>query len=93
MTLPDYAVRVSKIRTLSKAVLVAQYNLVTAAQRKEWEEYSVHNYDWVNEALVVQKKDKSYRGKVIDKDDFPVSPEIFQNRIDELNLPRYIPKW
>ena len=43
VTLPDYAVRVAKIRSLFKAVLVTQYHFVTDGQRAKWGNYSVAN--------------------------------------------------
>jgi hypothetical protein len=66
VTLPDLAVRLAKLRSLSKAVVVQQSHFVTAAQREEWENYTLTHDGWAQEALDIQKTDKNYHGAVYD---------------------------
>jgi hypothetical protein len=66
VTLPDLAVRLAKLRSLSKAVVVQQSHFVTAAQREKWENYTLNHDGWAQEALDVQKTDKNYHGAVHD---------------------------
>jgi hypothetical protein len=65
VTIPDYAVRVAKLRSLSKAVYAGQYQVVQPEQRAEWEAYSVENDYWVNEGIETQANDETYEGKII----------------------------
>jgi hypothetical protein len=65
VNLPDYAVRVAKIRSLSKAVLVTQYHFVTDGQRAKWENYSVANDCWVDASIEVQKNDETYEDMIV----------------------------
>ena len=62
VTLPDYAVRLSKVRALSNAVVVATYHLVQDKQRELWQNYSLANDAWVGQALEVQKNDRNFHG-------------------------------
>ena len=61
VTLPDYAVRMAKLRSLSKAILVTQYHYVTGDERADWEAYSVENDAWV-EAGIDNQKVRARRG-------------------------------
>jgi hypothetical protein len=65
VTLPDYAVRVAKLRAFSKAFSVSQYHFVNGDQREEWEEYSFAHDSWVTEAMQFQKKDRNFHGKLM----------------------------
>jgi hypothetical protein len=65
VTVPDYAVRVAKIASLSRAVVLNQYHLVPEDQRVEWESYSLQNNGWVDEALRIQAIDPTYAGKLV----------------------------
>jgi hypothetical protein len=65
VTLPDYAVRVAKLRAFSKAFVVGQYHFVRGDQREEWEEYSFAHDSWVTEAMQFQKKDRNFHGKLM----------------------------
>jgi len=61
-TVPDFAVKAAKLRTLSKAFVVSTYPLVTQETRAEWEPYSDSNNDWVNNGLQVQLNDPNFHG-------------------------------
>ena len=58
-----FAVRAAKLRSLTKALVLTTYPLVTDAQRDDWESYSVTHDGWVEEGMLVQQKDKNFKGK------------------------------
>jgi hypothetical protein len=60
VTLPDFALRASKILPLSDAVTINFNPLVTTTTRLEWEAYSLHHDKWVNETLAIQAAWKGY---------------------------------
>jgi hypothetical protein len=91
VTLPDYAVRVAKIRSLSKAVLVTQYHFVADGQRAKWEKYSVANDYWVDESIEVQKNDQTYQGKIVT--DYWTRPDIHVDADPYTRPGPYLPKW
>jgi hypothetical protein len=91
VTVPDYAVRLAKLRSLSKAVLVSQYHFVAGNERTDWEAYSVANDGWVVEGIEVQKKDENFEGKIVT--DFWTRGDI-HNNADPYEAPGpYLPKW
>jgi hypothetical protein len=65
VTVPDYELRVRKIRGLARAAIVTQYHFVTGDQRSDWENYSVTNDQWVEEGLESQKADKNFKGTLL----------------------------
>jgi hypothetical protein len=66
VTVPDFAVRASKIRALSHAPYLVLYPYVSSQQRAEWEVYSAqHGNDWVVESLAVQEQDVNYQGPIL----------------------------
>ena len=91
VTLPDYAVRVAKIRSLSKAVLFTQYHFVADEQRAKWENYSVANDYWVDESIEVQKKDDTYEGKIVTG--YWTRPDIHIDADPYTRPGPYLPKW
>ena len=91
VTLPDYAVRVAKIRSLSKAVLVTQYHFVTDGQRAKWENYSVANDYWVDESIEVQTNDRTYKGKIVT--DYWTRGDIHDSADPYTRPGPYLPKW
>jgi hypothetical protein len=62
VTLPDFAVRMSKTVHLSRTINMNFLPLVTPDQRKDWEAYAIRNDDWVNETVDVQRGFKNYYG-------------------------------
>jgi hypothetical protein len=91
VSLPEYAVRLAKLRSLSKAVLVSQYHYVTGDQRAEWEQYSVANDAWVQDGIDTQKTDETYKGKIVT--DYWTRGDI-HNNADPYTVPGpYLPKW
>jgi hypothetical protein len=65
VTIPDYAVRAGKIRSLSNAVVIGTYPLVKTEDRKEWERYTAENNYWVEESIDIQERDSSFMGPII----------------------------
>jgi hypothetical protein len=65
VTLPDFAVRLSKLLPLSDAFTILILPLVTAEQRKDWEAYALSHDDWVNESMAVQETWDGYYGPVV----------------------------
>lgn len=57
-----FAVRAAKLRSLTKALVVITYPLVTDQEREQWETYSANHDGWVDEVLHVQKGDENFRG-------------------------------
>jgi hypothetical protein len=91
VTLPDYAVRVAKLRSLNKAVLVTQYHYVTLEGRTEWENYTLANDAWVQKGIDVQKTDETFHGKIVEE--FSVRGEIFDTWNPYNATGPYLPKW
>lgn len=91
VTYPDYGVRMAKLRTLSKAILASQYQLVTAEQRAEWEAYSVANDAWVQDGIDTQKIDKNFHGTIVT--DFWTRGDIHDTGDPYYAPGPYLPKW
>lgn len=66
VTIPDFAVRSAKARSLSKAVFLSIHPVVLSDQRADWEVYSFRNDGWVEEGIEIQKRAKSYHGPIIE---------------------------
>jgi hypothetical protein len=64
VTLPNFAVRMSKVLPLAKAVDMAILPLVAPRERRKWERYSLHHDDWVNESMAIQEQWSGYYGPV-----------------------------
>ena len=92
VTLPDYAVRLTKLRAISGAVVVSQYHLVQEEQRVQWQNYSLANDAWVGEGLEVQKNDRNFQGKLLTE--FEPNGVIYDNfgRPSEGPGP-FLPRW
>ena len=91
VTVPDYAVRASKTAILSKAVVASQYLFVTASGRREWEQYSVANDDWVMTGIEVQRNDATFQGKIITN--FTVQGQIYNSDGVVQTGGPYLPLW
>ena len=66
VTIPNFGVRATKIRSLSKSFVVTLYPLVQdAATRTIWEAYTESHDHWVDESLEVQEFDDSFKGELI----------------------------
>lgn len=67
VTFPDFAVGASKLRSLSKAVVVSQYPVVLESERFAWEKYSMTHEGWVDKGLHIQKNDETFQGTNVDE--------------------------
>mmetsp|Transcript_24964 Transcript_24964/g.58576 ORF Transcript_24964/g.58576 Transcript_24964/m.58576 type:complete len:1202 (+) Transcript_24964:64-3669(+) len=56
-TLPDFGVKAAKIRMLSGAIALQQYQYVIADQKSEWEAFAKANEAWVHETIEIQRGD------------------------------------
>jgi hypothetical protein len=66
VTVPDFAIQTSKIRSLSSGLLYINHlPLVQPEERLEWERYSMENSDWVNQSLIIQATDALYHGPIM----------------------------
>jgi hypothetical protein len=66
VTIPDFAVRGAKIRSLSSATVLNLYQYVTHKDRAAWEAYTaIHGPVWVNQSIGVQERDENYKGPII----------------------------
>jgi hypothetical protein len=59
VTMPDSAVRMSKVRGQTKSSIVQILHLVSESNREEYETYTIENFGWANETLDVQAEDES----------------------------------
>jgi hypothetical protein len=64
VTLPDYALKVSKMRGLSDCLTFTLSPVVTREQRHKWEAYAVDSNSWVNESKKLQENDEFWYGIV-----------------------------
>jgi hypothetical protein len=48
VTVPDFAVRAAKVLSLSDAIFLTVYPLVSGDQRSNWENYTSENKQWVS---------------------------------------------
>jgi hypothetical protein len=62
VTLPHFAVRMSKLVPLSRSVVTFLSPIVQPKQRQAWEAYSVQNDDWLYESIELQREFKHYYG-------------------------------
>ena len=92
VTMPNFAVRIAKIRSLSKATYIGQYQYVTEEQRRLWQNYSIEHAGWVEQSITIQKEDSTYRGKIIDQ--YNLSDTIYGNYGDiPYGQGSYLPTW
>lgn len=62
VTVPNWAARAGKIRSLTGAMFLNIYPLVEDHQREAWENYTSYNNDWVYETQEAQESDPTYEG-------------------------------
>lgn len=67
VTFPDFAVRASKLRSLSKIFLFSVYHYIRHEDREQWEVYSAENKGWIDEGIETQRTDKTFRGILIEE--------------------------
>jgi hypothetical protein len=62
VTLPHFAVKASRLLTMTAAIQITIQTVVTSKQRLQWEAYTIQNEWWVNETKAVQDIDQFYYG-------------------------------
>lgn len=68
VTLPDYGTRASKVRSLTKSVLITQIQAVPNADVSRWNEYSLkYGPAWVDENIKIQNEDPTFNGLEVDQ--------------------------
>lgn len=65
VTMPDFALRMSKLLPLTDAVNINILPLVTSQNREAWEAYSLTNEHWINEGMAFQESWDGYHGPVV----------------------------
>jgi hypothetical protein len=104
VTVPDFEVRSSKIRSLSRALYLTLSPIVTVDQLRRWENYTAFHHQWINESLRVQDSDPSYSGPinwdyVVDNTIHNVSQtdttdqSLGHNRTSLVGRTFYVPVW
>jgi hypothetical protein len=63
-TLPGFAVKASRLLTITAGIQISIQTVVTSEQRLKWEAYTLENEWWVNETKSVQEIDQFYYGDV-----------------------------
>ena len=64
VTLPDYALRLSKILPQTDGMIMQSIHLVEPEERNEWEVYTRQNNYWVNESISFQDNWDRYHGDI-----------------------------
>jgi hypothetical protein len=64
VTLPHFALKMTKVLPLSDAFVLSMVPIVTPKQRADWEAYSVAHDGWVNENMAIQESWGKYNGPV-----------------------------
>mmetsp|Transcript_18806 Transcript_18806/g.40484 ORF Transcript_18806/g.40484 Transcript_18806/m.40484 type:complete len:1140 (+) Transcript_18806:117-3536(+) len=62
VTIPNFAIRATKLLSLSQASICGFYPKVSEEERSEWEEWALANDEWVDVSLKVQREDPTYAG-------------------------------
>lgn len=81
VTIPNFAVKAAKLRSVILGFAVYLIPIVTPANRVQWESYAYQNREWTNETLHIQARDMNFFG-VIANETEPV-PEVFGS-LDEI---------
>jgi hypothetical protein len=94
VTIADYAVRGSKILTLTRGTFITHYLFVTGDERKKWELYCLEKDEWMDEGIRIQEKNRNvtYFGPVFDE--WTPKPFIYSFEYDSVPENRlYYPMW
>jgi hypothetical protein len=96
---PAFAVRAAKLRSLTEALVISTYPLVTTEQRSEWEQYSITQDEWVTQAIQVQQNDVNFLGRSSSssssqtKEDIYIEDKIHGNNGIHYGTGPYLPTW
>lgn len=76
VTIPDFGIRASKVRTVSKAIVLNQVVFVPKAAEEQWNNYSMQEGPvWVDQNLRIQNSDPGYNGVKVST--FPTPTGIY----------------
>jgi hypothetical protein len=64
VTLPNFALRMSKALRQTDAMVIQFLPIVKPSQRKKWEHYVSQNYFWLNETMAIQDTWDGYYGPI-----------------------------
>lgn len=64
VTLPDYALRMSKVLPQTDGMIIQSVHIVQPEERKEWELYTSQHNQWVNESISFQDDWDRYYGHI-----------------------------
>jgi hypothetical protein len=64
VTLPNFALRMSKALPQTDAMVIQFLPIVKPSQRKKWEHYVSQNYFWLNETMAIQETWDGYYGPI-----------------------------
>lgn len=92
-TMPSFAVTALKLRSLSNAFVVSYYPVVLSDQREAWQNYSIANDEWVNEAIDVQSRDESFHVNAPTTEEWQGWGEIFTSDGPIQEEGPYLPTW
>mmetsp|Transcript_22665 Transcript_22665/g.50613 ORF Transcript_22665/g.50613 Transcript_22665/m.50613 type:complete len:1177 (+) Transcript_22665:27-3557(+) len=68
--LPDFASKAAKMRVLSHAIALQQYQYVVEDQRSEWEAFAKANEGWVQETIEIQRNDTIFGSNLANISDY-----------------------
>lgn len=91
VTIPEYAVQGSKLRSLSKIFLLSVYHYVEHEERSEWENYTRANDAWVDQGIQTQKVDPNFRGNIVEEWSTLGEINFFGERAQDADF--YLARW
>ena len=93
--LPDFASKAAKMKILSHAIALQQYQYVEEDQRVEWEAYAKANEAWVQETIEIQREDTTFHApmEIPDYDGTNHSTSIRYDGPVQNNTGPYMPSW
>jgi hypothetical protein len=91
VTVPDFAVRGTKIRMQSDGYSISYSVLVTRGQKSEWEAYALNHSGWVNESMAFQERSPNYYGPVMYN--HTISEVIWGDYAQESEQDVFLPNW
>jgi len=69
VTMPDFAIDASKIRSTCSVLNMVVYPFVESSRKEQWEKYAADNAGWVQEGIEIQSKDDTYHGPILSEYD------------------------
>jgi hypothetical protein len=73
VTIPNFAIKASKLLTLSDGFTISTQPVVYAEQRLQWETYTKENQGWVNQTKQIQEVDVFFHDAVRYDDENPTT--------------------